>query len=137
MAIIFDEFRADVGGTYRRVLEFLNVDTEFAPPFRAVNTHKEVRVPILRKLLFAPPPWAQRIVFRVLPNARARRFAVDLVARVNEALNARHVKLTPPSRETEKRIRDLMRPEIERLGLCLGRDLSFWIEDDGATTKDG
>jgi len=137
LAVIFDDFRADVPATYRRVLEFLNVDTEFAPGFQPVNTNKEVRFSYLRDLLFAPSPWAQRIVFGLLRNARARRFAVDLVAQLNEALNARHVKLTPPSRETEQRIRNLMRPEVERLGVCLGRDLSAWTGDADVATGNG
>lgn len=49
--ILFDNLVGNPATTYRRVLEFLGVDTTFVPTFRVMNPNKRIRNPIVKRVL--------------------------------------------------------------------------------------
>ena len=49
--IIFDDFKTDTAATYRTVLNFLDIDSQFETTFDVVNPNKEVRLEWLQKLI--------------------------------------------------------------------------------------
>ena len=121
--IVFDDFRADTAGTYREVLRFLGVDEGFAPDFSVRNPNKRVRFPLLQRLVYQPPGPLLRLVpmLRRFPLVHALR---DRVLRANSRAEQRRA-MDP---ELRRRLVAEMRPEIERLGTLIGRDLSPWLE---------
>lgn len=117
--VIFqDDLAADPATTYRRTLEFLDVDPDFQPQFRVVNPHKLVR-----------SRWLQRLATsRLLLPERASRLDpfVRIIRRGLTRLNMRPQPRPPIPAELERRLRTELAPDVERLERLLGRDLFAW-----------
>lgn len=126
--IVYDDFRDDTPGTYRALLEFLGVDPSFAPSFEVSNPNKRVRWPLLQRLTYQPPGPLLRLVpmLRRFPLVHRLR---DRVLRLNSSPAPRKKM----DGELRRRLQEEMRPEIERLGELIGRDLSAWSREDAAT----
>lgn len=119
--VVFDDFRDDTAAAYRGVLEFLGVDAGFTPDLAVRNPNKRVRFPLLQRLVYQPPGPLLRLV------PRLRRF--PLVHRAREAvlrLNSSATRRREMDPELRRRLTAEMRPEVERLGRLIGRDLSAW-----------
>jgi hypothetical protein len=119
--IINDDLRRDTPGEYRRVLEFLDVDPAFQPSFSLKNTNKRPRIAGLQQLIYAPPapirvlaPWLRRS--RLAHAVRGALLNVNSRAERRQALDP----------QLRRRLTEEMRPEVDRLGGLLGRDLSAW-----------
>jgi hypothetical protein len=124
LVLLYDDFSRDTPGVYRQVLEFLRVDPTFAPDFAIRNPNKRVRFPVLQRLVYQPPGPLLRLVplIRRFPLAHALR---DRMLRLNST-PARRGAMDP---ELRSRLLTEFRPEIERLGTVIGRDLSAWLAD--------
>jgi hypothetical protein len=119
--ILQEDLSADAEGTYRATLEFLGVDEGFQPEFRIVNQHKLVR-----------SRWLQRLsASRLLLPQRASRLDpfIRAVRRALIRLNMRPQPRPPIPADLERRLRADLAPDVERLGLLLGRELSAWQPD--------
>ncbi|HEX6474708.1 MAG TPA: hypothetical protein VF114_06445 [Candidatus Limnocylindria bacterium] len=119
--IVFDDFRDDTGGTYREVLEFLDVDPTFTPRFEVRNPNKRVRSRFLQRLIYQPPG----PVLRAVP--KLRRFPV--VRRAREAmlhLNSAAARRPEMDPQLRARLSTELAPEVEALGRLISRDLSAW-----------
>ena len=115
--IIFDDFASDAARAFRAVLEFMQIDAEFRTEFHRVNPNKTPRGTFVWRLLRTTPLMAA-----------ARRFP-RLAHRVYtpiRRLNTVVVERPPLDQKTERSLKNEMRPEIDRLGELLGRDLSHW-----------
>ena len=115
--VVFEDFRADPAGAYRRTLEFLGVDPDFRAGFGAVNEGAARRSWRLQQLLLSP---------RVI---RFARFVFPapvrpLVGRVWDAINSREQRRSPLDPVVAARLRAELRPDVDRLGLLIGRDLT-------------
>jgi hypothetical protein len=122
--IVYDDFRDRTAETYRGVLEFLGVDPDFAPDFQVRNPNKRVRFPRLQRLVYQPPG----PLLRAVPWLR--RFPLVHVAR--EALlrlNSSAARRPPMDPELRARLLEELTPDVERLGILIGRDLSAWYAD--------
>ncbi len=118
--IVFDDFKADTAREYRRTLEFLGVDAEFAPPFDAVNANKRVR-----------SGWMQRLVFNnpLTRTYRVRRFIPEAIRNgVRNLITVREPR-PPMDPELRSRLQAEFAPEVERLSELLQRDLTHWSRD--------
>ncbi len=115
--VLFEDFVADPPGTYRAVLEFLGVEPEFVPRFRIVNAGAARRSQRLHQLLLRPGIIAA--ARRVLP-ARLRPAAGRLWDRVN----TRPQRRPPLDPGLASQLREELLPDIQRLGVLLGRDLT-------------
>ena len=121
--ILFDDFRSDIRNTYRRTLEFLGASTNFEPPFEVKNPSKQVRSRRLQQFLLNPPEWIQAVARPILENPRLRRGIGGLARKLNTQV-AHSLGMTP---ELRAELTEYFRPEVERLGRLLERDLSAWI----------
>jgi hypothetical protein len=127
LVIIFDDFREDTPGTYRRVLEFLEVDPSFAPAFGVSNPNKRVRFRALQRLVYQPPGPLLKLVpiIRRFPLAHVVR---DRVLRLNSAAQRRG----PMDPRLRTRLLAEFAPQVRELGELIGRDLSAWLDGSGA-----
>jgi hypothetical protein len=119
--IVFEDFSAETAATYRRVLEFLGVDSDFRPDFAVRNPNRRARFGALQRLVFRPPGPLRRAV------PWMRRF--PLVHRLRDAVVAANSSPVPrESMDADLRQRLIaeMAPEVEALGRLIGRDLSAW-----------
>lgn len=119
--ILFDDFVADAAAACRAVLRFLSVDDTLVPDVRARNRAKPVQGRWLRRLIVRHP--LARRTCHILVPARPRRALNDWLARAAARVG--------PRRTLDGRLRatltEQFRPEIERLGDLLERDLSVWL----------
>ena len=118
--IIFDDVKEDTAGVYRRVLDFLGVDSSFRPDLGIVHDSRQSRSMAVRNLIRHP-----------LLVAVGRRFPT-LTAPVYKTLmrlNSRPFKRPPMSAELRQRLQAELLPEVERLGELLDRDLTHWCRD--------
>ena len=117
--ILYDDFAANTAAAYKSVLEFLDVDANFAPDFKVVNAIKPI-VPWLNRY-FARRPRLRQTLHTLFPRPMIRQF--------NYALPLFIPVLERPSRidpELRRRLLPLFVPEIQKLEQLLGRDLSAW-----------
>jgi hypothetical protein len=118
---IFDDLVADTAGTYRAILDFLGVDTDFHPDFAVHNENKRVRFGLLQRALYNPPGPLRAAASRLRRYPTVHRLR-DAVLR----LNSRATKREPMDPGLRRRLLDDLAPEIDRLGAMLGRELSAW-----------
>jgi hypothetical protein len=111
--MLHDDLVRDGAAVVRGCLEFLGVDPSHAAAPPKANESRRVRSSLLQRLIFAPR-------LRRFPLVRAVR------TRMLEA-NSRVQERKPMDPELRRRLTEEMTPEIERLGLLLGRDLSAWL----------
>ncbi len=126
--IIFEEFRSDPAGTYREVLWFLGVDPDHVVQLEQVNPSLGVRSPRLHRFLLTP---ALRKGFRRFAPVRIREKVRSSITRINS--EPQRPAFDPTLREL---LQAEFRPDVERLGELIGRDLtSIWYGEDGQTHR--
>lgn len=122
--LIFEEFFADVAAGYREVLDFLDVDTGFAPDFAVRNERHQLRSVTLQRLLMKLPelwrPAGQDAgpLQRRLEQLRARLLLF------NTSGAGRRSGVTPALRR--RLHEDDFAQDIARLERLLDKDLSIW-----------
>lgn len=124
--VVFDDLKADPASTYRRVLEFLDIDPEHQPDFAVVNANKIARSTAFRRLLNDPPEWLRAPVRAALPWRLRRRMYRGLVN-----ANIRREPRPPTEAAVLDRLRVEMADSVRRLGALLGRDLGAWLPNNG------
>jgi hypothetical protein len=122
--IIFDDFKNDTPGIYRKVLEFLGVNPDFSPGFDIVNPNKQLRWPLLKKYTLDLPYF--RKTLRCL-------LSDDTYAGLKDFYKNKMVKYVPREALEEEFRLELMqeyKSEVEKLGDFLEKDLvSLWGYD--------
>jgi hypothetical protein len=114
--ILFDDLVRDTAGVYRRALEFLGVDPDFAAELDVRRASQRTRMLGIRQLRHTPAEVKRRMQFD-------------------------HLKLhaggprAPLSTELAARLRDLFAGDVASLGALLGRDLTGWTR--GEAVADG
>lgn len=122
--ILFDDFIADTPGEFRRILEFLEIDPEFQVDFTVHGAASEIRNPSV-KILFRKHRWLRTSLGRVVPE-RVRGAMGKTLAAVKPKAQQRQKRMDPELRRT---LLNEFKPEIERLGRLLDRDLSHWLKE--------
>jgi len=118
--IIFDDFKTDTAGVYRRTLEFLEVEPDFQANFRVIHSSQQVRSTFIRSFLRNPLliKWGSRFPAIALPiNAMIRRF------------NATSLPRSPIDPDLRRRLQAEFLPEVQRLSELVGRDLTHWCRE--------
>lgn len=132
--IVFEDFVREPEATFRRLLEFLEVDPDYQPPsFSARNPRHEPKSQALRAVLRSSVP--QWLVWSALPRvvgeANAHRIMKPF-RRMNRKTAAKP-RLSP---ELRRRLEDELAPDVERLSQLLDRDLSaLWFKRSTDTSK--
>jgi hypothetical protein len=131
--IIYDDFRKDTPGAYRDTLAFLGVDSTFETNFPIINANKEVRSPLLQKLMMtvgiSPMLLKDRLHYltttnRLLPHWFRHRILYSAIL----AYSQKEPRPTMKP-ETRAHLQDVFREDVERLSELLGRDLTHWCRD--------
>jgi hypothetical protein len=127
--IIYDDFAADADAVYQRALEFLGVTPlPIKNGAQVINGNKHVKNPVLRAILNDPSvrrtllavrPWLPQPVFTALSKAETRLRKLNTVPARRQAIDA----------ELRRRLDEEFAPEVERLSVLLGRDLTGWSRD--------
>lgn len=136
--IIYDDFSSNTAEVYRKTLEFLGAATKVAPPSFVpvnanVNGNQSVKSPTMRAILNDPfvrgaaltlRGWLPGPVFSMMQKAGVRLNASNIITTQQ--------KRAPLEQDLELSLRREFAPEIERLSVLLGRDLTHW---SGAEAK--
>jgi hypothetical protein len=125
--IVFEDFVADTARSFREVLEFLEVDSDYRPAaFAAYNeSHRQHRL-VRRVLDSRPGTWLTHdLLTRVIGgNARAR-----LAMRFRQSrLNRRPAPRAEMPAQVRRDLEAALRPDVARLSELLGRDMvELWF----------
>jgi len=129
--IVFDDFKSDSLGTYRNLLEFLNVDYDGQTEFERRFGSQMYRYGWLQKLLFKPVTKGgkvvdtlQRSTRKYNPDGTKRMSLIKRLTRLNKV----PMKPAPLSPQAADLVREMLRPDVEHLSRLLNRDLSFWFD---------
>lgn len=122
--IILEDMVRDPAGTFRNLLEFLDVDPGYQPEsFAAYNRSHAPRSRRLRTLTKSRLP--QWLVWELLPRVVGDRVTRGSVrAFRHSSLNRRAAPRVPLSLELRARLQEEFDPEVVRVGQLLGRDLT-------------
>lgn len=121
--IIYDDFKLDTEKEYKKVLDFLGVDTSFSTDFKSVNANKVVKSKVIQKFLIDKSSFLKQFSQNFLPKS-LRTFLRNKV----RAMNTTYVNREPLKYETEVFLKEKFREEVKELSSLLDRDLSKWIE---------
>ena len=119
--IIFDDFVRDTAEAYRATLRFLGRDEGFQPEFPVVNAYRQVRSLSLTRRLIQPPACLLKLATGIL----GRSIQHTIFLRIMSML-AKQSHRPPMEPALRRRLTEEMRPDVERLGRIIGRDLSSW-----------
>ncbi len=118
--VIYDNFKYDTKNEYKKTLEFLNVNPHFQPEFKIFNQNMRIRSNALRDFFKNPPPWAYLFGKLVPP------YMLKFIHNKLDRINIKYVKRKPMDPELRKTLRKQFLPEVQRVSILLGRDLSCW-----------
>lgn len=133
--VVFDDFVADPGDTYRRILEFIGVPDDGRTEFPHRNEHRTPRLGVLARILLDPPPPIRAV-------GRGGRRALRAMG-INDVGFMRRLRLLttrPAARprmdgDLRRRLAEEFAPDVHRLSTLLERDLSGWTEPTGLGEK--
>ena len=122
--IIFEDMVRDPAGTFRRVLEFLEVDPDYQPESFAIhNPRHQPRNMALRSLLNSRLP--QWFAWSVMPRLLGDRATRGLVRRFRHSrFNRKPAAKTAMRPEVRRRLEAEFAPDVASLSKLLGRDLA-------------
>lgn len=121
--ILFDEIQRDISGTYRKLLNFLQIDPDFEANFSTVNPSKTFRNKWLHELSVNPPKWFQVMIAPLLRNSAIRSALKATV----KAVNTKKQSYPPIDPHLRQQLLGEFAQEIEALGKLIQRDLSGWM----------
>jgi hypothetical protein len=120
--MLFDDLRRDGALAVRGVLDFLGVDPSLAAAPPTANENRRVRSPLVQRLIFAP-----KLLLPLAPVLRRFPLVRSVRTRMLE-MNSEARPRPPMDPELRRQLLDEFRPEIERLGRLIERDLSAWLQ---------
>ncbi|GJL72256.1 MAG: hypothetical protein NMNS01_14550 [Nitrosomonas sp.] len=130
--IVFDDFKSDPLKTYRRTLEFLEVDYDGQNKFERRHGSQMYRYRWLQKIFFVPAKSGGKILKTVQQRTRKYnekgRKLPNLVKRII-GFNKIPMQPAPLSNETMTEIRETLREDIALLSNLLNRDLNYWLDE--------
>jgi sulfotransferase family protein len=124
--MLFDDLRRDGAMVVRGVLEFLGVDPSLAAAPPTANESRRVRSPLVQRLIFAP-----KLLLPLAPMLR--RFPLVRTVRTRLLqMNSEAKPRAPMDPDLRRQLLEEFRPEIERLGRLIDRDLTAWLQPSTA-----
>ncbi len=121
--VIYDDLQNSIDLTYRRILEFLDVRSDFQPEFVHINKTGRIRSESFQWLISRRTAPIKRLAY-MLPRA-IRRPAYQALHR----LNTSYAPLPPMDPALRERLKTAFRPNVERLSELVKRDLTHWTAD--------
>jgi Sulfotransferase domain len=127
--MLTDDMRRDGAVVVRGALEFLGVDPALAAAPPKSNENRRVRSPIIQRLIFAP-----KLLLPLAPYLRRFPLVRSMRTKMLE-MNSEAKPRPPMDPALRRQLLDEFRPEIERLGTLIDRDLSPWLDGSSETPK--
>jgi len=124
--VLYDDVKRDLPGVYRGVLEFLGVDPDFEASFVVENANKKMRSESFGRFLRETPDWVSAAARILLPKNEWRMKMRGMLKR----LNTNFKKRDPIPEDLQLKLARQFKPEAEKLGQMLGRDLSHWCRTE-------
>lgn len=129
--IVFDDFASDTAGTYRSLLEFLEVDDDGQTDFERRFESQMYRYRWLQELLFVPATSDGKIVETL--QQRSRKYNPDGTKKMSfikrlTGLNKVPRSPDPLTPQMADTLRETLRPDIQHLSGLLDRDLNHWLD---------
>ena len=121
---MFDDFAADPGSVYVRLLAFLGVDDDGRREFKSKRSNAGYRSRWMQQFAMNPPPW----IFKLIEwsNAGTLRRLKGLRKRIKRLNKAPEVRVQLPEL-VQAMLRDYYRSDVEKLSALLDRDLTHWL----------
>jgi hypothetical protein len=117
--IIYDDFNQDTAGIYRETLQFLEINEEFKTDFSPLNSAQGFRSPFLRRLM----------ANKTLVHLGDKFYPIAMPFYRNlMKMNKQPAERPVFNPETRRYLIDELQPEIDKLGILLDRDLSYWYD---------
>lgn len=120
--IIYENFKENWEEEYRRVLEFLGVDSTFTPLPKVYKPNRFVRVGWLNRIVRHPPIWIRKIARRVLSADSRARIASSLLKK-SEVVKPRESLPDDLYAQLAKEFK----PKVDELSELIDMDLTFWF----------
>lgn len=120
--ILYDDFKKDTLNEVQKVFRFLGVDDSFIPEIKLINANKKIRNRTFQKLHY----YANYHFF-------SKIFSENNLIKLNAYLlnlNTKYYERNPLDKELENRLKELLKPEIDKLSELFDRDLSHWYESN-------
>jgi hypothetical protein len=137
--IIYDDFKDDTAGEYRKTLEFLGIDPTFTTDFSIINPNKEVRLPAIQRALMTvgihPMLVKDRLTYIAATNTLLPQRVRNRLVQAPIRAYTEYKKRDSMKPETRQMLHELLLPEMERLSELLGRDLTYWCQDKKAVSS--
>lgn len=127
--IVFEDMIRDAPGEFRRLLEFLGIDSDYQPAsFSAYNTAHGARSMSVRRLLNGRAP--QWLVWSLLPRLIGDVRTRGLVRRFRHSwFHRRKIEKSALSPQFRRQLEDEFAPDVARLSELLDRDLGeLWFK---------
>ena len=133
---VFDDFKADPGGAYRRALEFLDLPDDGRQEFERHAESKDSRIAWIHRLMKRPP----RVLFFLFDSedreviaagaGEPGPFLEKVMAIRTKIIHWNRIPAGKPqvSDRVRDEMRDMYRDDVKRLSRLLGRDLGHWID---------
>ena len=115
--ILYDDYKNDNQKTFKTVLQFLGLDTEFKPDFKKINASKSAaRWPLLKGIIQFP--YLTKFALKILPQNLFGK--LSLFYWENFFQNREEKPIEP---QLQKSLMNKFRPEVEKLGELLNINL--------------
>jgi len=124
--VVFDDFKADPGETYRHILDFLGLahDGRWEIPRKQVN--KTYRFHWLQRLIYRPPNTVAKAALNMERRSGKKRSFVKRLSKRLKRWNVVPVKRVPLREDLRLELTETFRGEVDKLTSLLDRDLSSW-----------
>ncbi len=123
--VVFDDFTADPGSVYLRLLTFLGVDDDGRREFKSKRSNAGYRSRWMQQFAMNPPPW----IFKLIEssNAGTLKRLKRLRKRIKRFNKAPEVRVQL-SESVQAMLCDHYRSDVEKLSGLLDRDLTHWLK---------
>lgn len=138
--LLFEDLVERPAETYKSVLEFLDLDSSFAPDFGILNANKYGRSRLIRDavdVVWRPSPRVRRIARRLVPAQPVRSAIVRHVVVPVRQANTRVAPRPPIEAQLRSRLAAEFAPDVHRLSALLRRDLTHWCAPVPAAQRTG
>ncbi|WP_048055112.1 sulfotransferase domain-containing protein [Thermococcus onnurineus] len=119
--IIFDDLKSNLEKTYREILQFLGVSTNFIPKFKVYNSNSTYRFPVLKRFIIEVSKTSLR---GVIPERLRKLIWREFIVPLNK-LNMKPLPREPLPEDIRFSLMKQFKSEITRLGDLIGRDLEL------------
>jgi hypothetical protein len=117
--ILLDELKNNVDETYKKLLQFLEVNSSFTPKYNIVNPYKTFRLKIIRDFIKKYSPY--------FGDLRSKFMNKPLgIMKFVEKINVRYIEQSLIDSRTKEKLDEEFFPIIKELEEIINKDLSHW-----------